>query len=339
MADNLQEQLDLFEKIRATLPPHRSLVDEVADVLDMGTDGVYRRARGETPLKFDEALKLSRFFNVSLDEINQQQIEDAMLFRRSGVKATEDGILGYLKNLTELITNIHGKKPQKLIYASKDIPAFHLFQFPTLTLFKMFFWQKTIFEAPQLQGQKFDLKEVSEYEQTCLDLCRRISEKYSLIPSIEIWNEESTYSIIRQIQYYYESGFLGSKEALWKVIEEAELSFQHLREEATKGYKFLYDKPPKERQENYILYYNDLMLIDNLIYVQSDTQVQTFVIYHNIEYLETDNPQFCQSIRSWLETLTRRSDLISTISERQRNQFFMRIEERMDGLKQLVGKR
>jgi hypothetical protein len=41
-------QLQFFKHIKSILPAHLSLVDAVADVLEVSNDSAYRRIRGET---------------------------------------------------------------------------------------------------------------------------------------------------------------------------------------------------------------------------------------------------------------------------------------------------
>jgi hypothetical protein len=47
-------QKELFVLIKHTLPSHISLVDEIADLLDISYDSVYRRIRGEKPISLNE---------------------------------------------------------------------------------------------------------------------------------------------------------------------------------------------------------------------------------------------------------------------------------------------
>src|SRR5258705_9051267 len=64
-----QSQEFLFQRIKELLPPHASLVDTVANILNVSSESVYRRIRGETPLVLDEARELCAHFKLSLDQI------------------------------------------------------------------------------------------------------------------------------------------------------------------------------------------------------------------------------------------------------------------------------
>ncbi|MEO0899808.1 MAG: hypothetical protein AAFY71_25575 [Bacteroidota bacterium] len=336
-------QLNFFEKIKRqpsvqVLLKEQSFAQLIADKLSMTIDGSYRRIRGETLLKIDEIEILCRTFQVSFDETIGQNAPDVFTFRKAGLGDTNLDFKEYLHNLFNLLTHIQSRRVEKVIFACKDIPVFHLYEFPELTLFKMFFWQNTIFNKDSLKGSKFSLENISDYQKECLALARKIAEKYALIPTMEIWNEETSFSFMKQIEYYMETGSFASEEDGTKMAEKVESYFQHLEEEATRGYKFIHDKPPADRIQNFDLYFNDLIMIDNIIHITyEDGNSQTFLVYHNIEYLSTEDQLFCDSIQSWLETLCKKSEPISNYNEKQRIKFFNRIRSRLSVMKKKVG--
>jgi hypothetical protein len=59
-----------------------SLVNEIADVLDVSNDSAYRRLRGETALSLNEAFLLASHFQIALEEIAPVK-SDMVLFGRS----------------------------------------------------------------------------------------------------------------------------------------------------------------------------------------------------------------------------------------------------------------
>src|SRR5688572_33413191 len=64
-----QSQQAFFTHIKSKLPPHLTLVDEVAELLDISNDSAYRRIRGEKPIGLDEIQKLCSHYKVSLDQL------------------------------------------------------------------------------------------------------------------------------------------------------------------------------------------------------------------------------------------------------------------------------
>lgn len=336
MAENKDVQQTLFQKVKEKLPAHTSLVDEVAERLSISSDGVYRRLRNETPLRLDEAAKLCQEFNISLDEIVHSTQNQSILFQPSGIKNGALHFEEYLQGLLGLFTEMQTIGVKSSLYAAKDIPVFHLYQFPELALFKMFFWRKTIYNDPELEGKQFDLNSNDESQERCISLCRQIAAKYALMPSKEIWNEETSYSFIKQIGYYYEAGLFKRKEDAIQLCEQVEALFEHLKKEAEFGYKYLAADPPENRVENFWLYYNDLVLIDNVIVVEFENSLQSFLIYNSIDYLSTQNPYFSEDVKIWLQNITRKSELISSVSEKTRNKFFLKTKVKIDALKEML---
>ena len=67
-----------FQVIKDHLPGHISLVDELADTLEVSNDSAYRRIRGETSLTFDEIAILSIKYGVSIDNLTARVIAVAV---------------------------------------------------------------------------------------------------------------------------------------------------------------------------------------------------------------------------------------------------------------------
>ncbi|RMG69496.1 MAG: hypothetical protein D6722_10205 [Bacteroidetes bacterium] len=206
-------------------------------------------------------------------------------------------------------------------------------QFPELSLFKFFFWRYTVFKDPDVAGRRFSPEPQDEMDEHCLALARQIAAKYALIPTTEVWSEETATGLIKQIRYYQDAGLFASRKDALRMAEMAENYFRHLQQEAELGYKFLPDSPPKHRVENFRLYYHDLVLLDNLFWLKFENKEQAFIIYSSIEYLTTDNPNFCGQIKDWLENVCRKSELISSVAERQRNRYFLRVFDLVNDLK------
>ena len=61
---NLQKEL--FNQIKNSLPPHISMADAIADLLNISYDSVYRRIRGEKPIHLEEVKILCEHFAKSL---------------------------------------------------------------------------------------------------------------------------------------------------------------------------------------------------------------------------------------------------------------------------------
>ena len=60
-------QESFLNKVKTALPANISLVEELADLLEVSNDSAYRRLRCETPLNIDEIAKICTHFKVSFE--------------------------------------------------------------------------------------------------------------------------------------------------------------------------------------------------------------------------------------------------------------------------------
>src|SRR5689334_22496990 len=60
-------QQELFQAIKASIPGSLSVTEEIAKVLDVSVDSVYRRMRGEKTISLDELHALCAHYKISLD--------------------------------------------------------------------------------------------------------------------------------------------------------------------------------------------------------------------------------------------------------------------------------
>ncbi len=159
--ESLSAQQLFFQHIKSLLPSHLSLIDVISEILGITNDSVYRRVRGEKPITLDEASKLSIHFKISLDQFLNLQ-SDAFIF--SGQLANEsDHIFEKWMNETlKQVTYINSFKLKHIYYLAKDLPLMQQFLVPELTLFKSFFWRKSILHYDKMKGAKFSLKNIDD---------------------------------------------------------------------------------------------------------------------------------------------------------------------------------
>src|SRR3989338_11022542 len=65
----IDPQQALFTEIRSKIGSNRSLVNEIADLLEVSTDSAYRRIRNEKQLTLNELSVLAEKFGISLDNL------------------------------------------------------------------------------------------------------------------------------------------------------------------------------------------------------------------------------------------------------------------------------
>jgi len=321
-------QESLFIAIKSSLPSNISLVHDIAELLGISYDSAYRRIRGEKELSLDELKTLSLHYKISLDTLFNLKSNNIVF---NSLFLSEQGISfhDWLQNMLDSVKKIHSFKEKEFIYSAKDIPIFHYFEFPEIFAFKVHFWHKALIPSHEFE-EKFITLEVAD---NLLEMGRKIAVLYSKIPTCELWNEETFNSVIRQIEYCYVSGYFSKKENAFRLCDVMETMIHHLQHQAEVGFLFPHGTTPEGIEGSFKVYCNEVLLGDNTIFVKMDGNPTTFLTYNVINLLVTSNPLFCQQIEKSLKILMHESTLISSTCAKDRNRFFIKIIDKIDGLR------
>jgi transcriptional regulator with XRE-family HTH domain len=314
-----------FDRLRAVMKPNLSAADQIADVLNMSKDAVYRRLRGDSPLTFDDAVKLATHFNVSLNSLEGNQ--NMVLFKRKpNIQSLED-FRRYLEDSLQLLEGTSLFRKKQMIYSAKDIPIFYQFKFRELGAFKMYVWLKSIYGVEKILGEHYSLKNIPD---DILALGNKLWLAYSKIPCMEIWNDTTMLSLLKQVEYYYEAGMLASKEEALLICEQIKDMIRMIYKQTLTGMRL---NPVDEDMETgipYEMYVHELLIMDNHIIIEQDNQLTYLIPYAGVNYLSTRNPELCEAMRSYMSQQTKKSALITNFSEKERNKFFIKMRARVD---------
>jgi hypothetical protein len=308
----------LFRRIKEKLPGEVSLADVVAELLHVSNDSAYRRIRGETPLVLEEAQILCEAFSLSLDQSLNSK-ENSVVFTAFNLNNENYSFKSYLKDILHNLKLVASFDQKELIYLTKDFSIFHNFISRPLFAFRYFFWMKSILRHPDFVPLKFSLDILT---QDIEDLGEEIVRTYNVIPSIEIWNTECVNSTISQIEYYREAGYFSSDSDVEKIYDALRGAIEHLRIEADTGCKFYPGENPDFQKTNFQFYYNRVVLGDNTIMTVVNGKKILYLNYDVLNYMVTQDENFCNDVYSKLQTLMRRATILSNVSEKQRNIFF-----------------
>lgn len=322
-------QVQIFQHIKAKLPPHLSMVDELAAVLDVSTDSAYRRIRGEKPLSLEEIYKLCVRYGLSLDNLLNLR-SDAFLFKGNFVNPHAFKYDDYLSNIVQQVKYMNGFKQKSMTYLAKDIPIFHHYHFKEIAAFKYYFWMTNILQHPDFVNKKFRL---DDYPDEYFELSQQALNYYNQLDSVEFWNIESINSTLRQIDYYNDSNIFSNSEEIYILYEAAEKLISHLELQASEGYKFAVNDL-KKPLGSYHLYFNEILILEGNLLVILDGTKSAFLIHNVLNFLQTNDVRFCDNMYEHIQNLKRKSTLISTVSERERSRFFKYLRQRIETRKQ-----
>lgn len=311
-------QVQLFKEIAGLIHPSRSVADEVAGILGISTDSVYRRMNGHKSLSLDEFYLLCHTFQISADRLFNipskgisfdSYVLDEETF---GFNSYQEAILRDMEAFSK------GSQPE-LIFMLNELNLLQILQFPELAAFKFFFWAKSNMQFPSFQEMRFsaDLKEGLVGETSW-----KLVKMYNHLPSTELFTREILNSVLKQVNYYFISGFFAEKKDAIAVCNSLLDMAEHLKEQAELGYKFERGSAPTDRSGKFTCYYNDLILTDNTILASSAEQNLTYITANAINLMRSDHQGYFQQNMQWARNIIQRSTLISGTAERERNMFF-----------------
>jgi hypothetical protein len=322
LPDNVQQQF--LQKVKALSADAVSFADELAEVLNLSTDSVYRRMRGETVLSLDEALAICRHYKISLDSLETAH---------SGIVTFQYQLLNSLENYNQYWQTIADELQRvrqgngTMVYVADDIPIFHHFQFPEHAAFKFFCWMRSILNISELANQRFSFDKVSP---DLLALGKRIYETYREVNSVEIWTEESANATLNQIEYYWESGLFENPEDAVVVCEQLTDILSVIQTQAA--------QKSKKHPDNFTLYQSELQLGNNCVLVTMGTHKRTYLRHQTLNTMNTSHPVFCAESEAFLQSLTQKSILLSGVSEKQRHRFFSKLQQKVQRLHERINK-
>ena len=318
-------QQQFFQHIKGLLPSHLSLVDEVAETLNISNDSAYRRIRGEKSIALEEIKKLCLQFKISLDQLLHLNT-NSVLFTGHLADRTNFSFELYIQDFLLQLEIINTFEEKELYYWSKDVPIFYYYQFPELAAFKCFFWMRTVLDYPEFSRIKFNFE---DFDPKLLKIGENILETYIQIPSHEIWNVDNINTYMQQIEYYKDTNVFNSKKDILILYECLEKMVDHIEAQAEVGYKFNLNAPEKTGAPCKI-YVNEFIIGDNTVMAVINKRIIVYLCHSFINYTSTKDPAFCQYMYDYFQKLMRKSTLVSTVSEKQRNNFFNPIRENIE---------
>ena len=325
--DNQQDvQLRLIRLIREQLPEHVSLVDEIADRLEISNDSAYRRIRGEKPLSLPEVQKLAGSYHISLDDLLGNP-KGSVTFRTSFLEEGSFSFSDWMRNLLGFTLRAGQHEDTEAIFILNELSIFHLIQVPELCAFKLFFWRKSNLDFPSFREMKFSARNLDE---EALSLSREITDYYSKVNTIEFTTAESLNSILKQVLYYSEAGYFQTREDALLISEKLHDLVDHQQQQAARGFKYPRGSQAAGQEGNFQLYYNDLILADNTILVKTGDFRATYLTSNAINLMECLDRDFFEYNYRWARNLLSKSIPISGTAEMERNRFFRILHDNVD---------
>ncbi len=322
-------QQRLLGLVQDQIPDKYSLVFELSELLGISSDSVYRRLRCETLLDITEVQKICLHYNISFDSVCGCEGSGLVSFQYQPIKELSDFNNWFLALANDLKA-LQNKENTHIIYAAIDIPIFHNFRFPLVSYFKSLYWLKSITNHPDYQDIKFSVDNLSD---EFISKGQAMHELYAAVPSTEIWTDLITYSLLRQIDYYWDSGEFATREDALALCDEVEKEFEYLNAAARTSSKSPDKQKITDGKVNYQLYDCDIEIATNCVLVINGNIKTVYQSTQTFNIVKTSNEIFVEETHRWLNSLLKKSTLISDVGEKQRSLFFKEAFDKITLLK------
>lgn len=310
----------LFEQLKSHAISNISLVNALADLLNISSDAVYRRLRGEKRLDIDELAQICTHFNVSFDALigaKQQNLQ----FGYVPLDLTNAFVYKqYMKQLLQSFSALEKANEKEVFFTAIDIPMFHFLPFTELTLFKVFSWSNSTgaFKGnfSEFCSMMIDDELIGIYEQLTI--------VYKVIPSVEIWTDRTFDTILRLIDYYFESGYFSTIDEALLLCRQLLEMLNGINKWSTQGFK-----DESLGAIHYKLYLSGIELENNFVVMKRDQTTTCTIKLYTINSMVTTNKDFCNESMKWINNAMHKSTLISGASQKESFKFFNLITQKV----------
>ncbi len=331
---HIERQVIFFERIKELVPSNTSLVFELTELLEISTDSMYRRMRGETSLTFDELEIICNKYKISFDSFINLESNN-VTFNYTLMEEGEISFKKYLVSMRDDLLRIKAAKNHLITYACEDIPIFHNINFIDIASFKMMYWMKAILNIPSLEGVQFSSNAVSD---ELKELGKEIYQLYCSIPSVEIWTDTTIKGTLNQIEFFWDAGMFNSADDAIHVINSLKKTLEIIQKQAESGSKVLDRIKTPEEENNYSFYFSEIEITNNCVLVNLGAAQAVYLGHLTFNTMNTSNATYCKQTTIWMENLIRKSTLISKVAEKNRYRFFQGMYTAIDSLLERIMK-
>jgi hypothetical protein len=298
----------LLKEIRKLIST--SLNDEISAILNISYDAAHRRVSGKSKFSIDETLQLTNHFNISLDKLFLKN--DKVIVEKTIEITSLNDMLSYFKKSAERIEQLANNENVTLYYSSKDIPLFYFMDGTIISKFKAYVWLKLL--NPNQSEVSFENFVIDE---SFMEHTQKLKKTYDKVTVKEVWNDTTINSSLQQILYFYESGLLNFNSAKALCLD-------------LKRILNLIKEKSNQPNSNYSIYYNELILLNNNMLIETNEKLTMFIPYTLLGYFITDNLESCKNVHQFFKQQIQNSKLLNQSGIKEQNLFFNRANRKID---------
>ncbi len=304
----IQKQFLNAIKTNASIEGTFDMVAVMAELFGVSNDSAYRRIRGVSALSLDEAVLLSKHYEVPLTSLLPTQEENTVFnYKVLNSMAT---FKKYLEGLLKILDKV-SKEDGQLMYAADDVPLFYHFKHKEHAAFKMFAWLRTVLQLPEFDDVSFD---ISLIPADLLELGEELHNTYTKVNSTEIWTPRSADATLTQINRYWQMGLLKDKQQTARIVSEFADVLLDIQKMTYRG--------QKGTGATYKLYQSNDPVGTNYVFAKAKEQQYCYIRVQSFNTIVTQGEVFCKDAEEFLRSHLDTSMFITGSNEGARLTFF-----------------
>lgn len=318
-------QTEFFKQIQQKIAP-RKLANDLVDILTASKSRAYRLINNEQSLSIEELAKIMAHYNtISFDKfVRPNQAPFVLPVLTNAPK----NVFDYL-DVIETDLEEAKQYPEALIsYAAQDLLIFHYFLVPEIALFKLYMWDRTIWDFEESRYEPFDLDKQRQNIKLLAQI-ERIADAYALIDSEEVWNVNMLDVTLNQIQYCYLSGHFKDSKQVQYLLDLLKQLSRKLHNLAVLGHKK--NTPHKTSSGKLSVWYNELIHNNALILARaSETHRLVFSVFDSPNFMYSMDTSIYEKSQIFFDKLKKFSNCIDGAeADPARHVFFRRLNQKI----------
>lgn len=298
----MDNQQKLLKAIRQQLPKTTSVIEEVATILNISYDAAHRRVSEKSKFSIEETIVLCKHFSLSMDLLFADSTK-VIVEKTSEIHSIAD-MERYFKESADKLEFFKNIPDAKMYYSAKDIPLFHTIGGTLLSKFKLYVWLNLLAGI-----QQEDTFESFTIDRSFMEYSMKLKTIYENVEVHEVWNDTTINSTLQQIYYYFQAGLLS--------LANAHLLCEDLKEILNKVEERCCNK-----NSQFHLYYNELLILNNNVLVTAPEKQSLFVPYTMLGYFITHDSDTCDNAQAFFQNQIKNSKSLNQSGTRDRKLFF-----------------
>jgi hypothetical protein len=197
-----------------------------------------------------------------------------------------------------------------LYYAAKDIPMNYAVAGTLFSKFKFFIWFNLLNKEHSASFESFS------FEENLLNNNNDLKHFFDKSKSIEIWNDTTINSSLQQVFYFFEAGLLNFQNALY-IIDDIKKIIVEI------------EKKCELNEDNFQLFYNELLILNNAALFVSKETSAFFLPYNAIGYYVTSDKKSCLEQEQYILNQLHNSKSLNQSGKKDRKLFFNKIHQKI----------